>query len=210
MTDQNTPYAQQAARTRLHGAIAALLSLCIALTGWLALPASAAPPAAYASAMAHFQRAVNGDDSAIEPAANEWRALSTAEPTDPLLRAYAGASTSMLAKTTLLPWRKMGLAEDGLALIDKALAQLTPAHDAQVVQGAPVGLHTRFVAASTFLALPSMLNRGARGAKLLDEVAHSPSLAAAEPGSKEQIADALDKIDGKKPVVGPVPKLARS
>jgi hypothetical protein len=35
----------------------------------------------------------------------------------------------------------------------------------------------RFVAASTFLAVPGFMNRGARGAKLLDEIVASPLLA---------------------------------
>jgi hypothetical protein len=82
----------------------------------------------------------------------------------------------MRAKTTLLPWRKIGHVEEGLAQIDKALAQLTPAHDAPEHRGVSASLETRFVAANTFLALPGLFNRGPRGAQLLDEVLRNPLL----------------------------------
>jgi hypothetical protein len=70
----------------------------------------------------------------------------------------------------------MSRAEDGLALLDKALAQLTPAHDAPLYRGVPASLEARFTAAGTFLALPGMFNRHERGLKLLQEVARSPLL----------------------------------
>ena len=98
------------------------------------------------------------------------------------LLAYAGAATSMRATTTMLPWKKMSLAEDGLAQLDKALAMLAPAHEQLLHKGTPATLETRFVAASAFLAMPSMFNRQPRGAKLLDEVLANPHLTAAPLG----------------------------
>jgi hypothetical protein len=73
----------------------------------------------------------------------------------------------------------MGYAEDGMALIDKALALLTPAHDTPMQRGTPGSLEVRYVAANTFLAMPSFMNRGARGAKLLADVLASPLFDAA-------------------------------
>lgn len=131
----------------------------------------------YLAAFQTFQRAVAGDTSAVEPAAEQFSALSRARPGDPLTLAYAGSATAMRATTTLLPWRKMSYAEDGLAQLDKALALLQPAHDTLLVRGTPLSLETRFTAATTFLTLPSMFNRNARGAKLLSEVLQSPLLA---------------------------------
>ena len=152
----------------------ALLSLVCAL--WLAAPARAADAAAFDAAFSEFQRASAGDEGAIDAAASSFEALSAAEPGDPVLLAYSGAGTAIRARTTLLPWKKMGFAEDGLARIDKALALLTPANDAPLHRGTPASLETRFAAASCFLAMPSMFNRHARGAKLLDEVLASPLL----------------------------------
>jgi len=173
-----------------HGAApltlaAALLSVALSLSfaPSQSQAADAAPAAASAaesdpafqSAMAVFNRATQGDDKAIEPSVQAWRRLSAADPTNPVPRAYLGASTTLLATTTLLPWKKMSHAEDGLALLDKALAQLTPAHDVAVGGGVPASLLVRFTAASTFNSLPSMFNRGERGARLLIEVLQSPA-----------------------------------
>ena len=151
-----------------------LMALATVLHLALPAPALATEPAAFAAAFKQLEKGSAGDKAAIEAGAAQWRALSAAEPTDPVLRAYAGAMTSMLANTTLLPWKKLSHAEEGLALLDKALAQLTPAHDAPAHQGTPASLETRFVAANTFLALPAMFNRGERGAQLLDQVLNHP------------------------------------
>ncbi|MDZ7855346.1 hypothetical protein [Sphaerotilus sp.] len=159
--------------------IAGKLALLIAL----ALPpiGSAQMPVAHpdlTTAVATFQRASHGDTAAIAPALRDFTALSAARPGDPLTLAYAGAATSMQARTTWLPWKKLGHAEDGLAMIDKALALLTPAHDAVSARGVPVALETKLTAAGTFLALPAMFNRGERGRRLLDEVMQHPAFRA--------------------------------
>jgi hypothetical protein len=150
----------------------ALLSLVCAF--WLAAPARAADAAVFDAAFTEFQRAVDGDEGAIDAAASRFAALSGAEPADPVLQAYRGAAAAMRARTTLLPWKKMSYAEDGLAHIDKALAMLVPAHDAPLHRATPASLEARFVAASAFLAMPAMFNRHTRGATLLDQVLTSP------------------------------------
>jgi hypothetical protein len=139
----------------------------------------AVPEAAFDTAFSQFASASAGDGGAVDRAADAFDALLKTEPANPVLMAYAGASTSMRAATTLLPWKKMGFAEDGLALIDKALALLTPAHDAALQRGVPGVLEVKFVAASTFLAVPSFMQRAARGSKLLDETIASPLFAGA-------------------------------
>ena len=157
-------------------------ALALAAAALLApLAASAGNEAAVAAALAEFHRALGGKQSAIEPAAEQFAKLSKDEPTNPVLRAYAGATAAMRSSTTLLPWKKLSHAEDGLALIDKALAQLTPAHDAPMYRHVPASLEVRFTAAGTFLAMPAMFNRHERGLKLLDEVAKSPLMASAPP-----------------------------
>ena len=140
--------------------------------------AHAAPEAQFQHAFEQFLQASKGNESAIEKSAEAFTVLLKSEPTNPVLMAYAGAATSMKANTTWLPWKKMSYAEDGLAMLDKALAMLTPAHDAVLQNKLPAVLEVRFVAANTFLAVPGFMNRGARGAKLLNEVLSSPLLAA--------------------------------
>ncbi len=150
----------------------------------LATAAHAVPDAQFQEAAALFTQAASGDKTSIDKAAEAFAALLRTEPGNPVLMAYAGASTARLAGTTLLPWKKMSYAEDGMAMIDKALALLTPAHNAVVQHGTPGALEVRFVAANTFLAVPGFMNRGARGARLLAEVLDSPLLAQSPPGFK--------------------------
>lgn len=166
------PCASAPAPRRLAVAGVMALALLAALGGMNA--ARAADDAAFQRAFQSFAQASAGDRSAVDAAAVGFDALLAAEPANPVLRAYAGASTAMKASTALLPWKKMGYAEDGLAQIDKALAMLTPAHDAPLQRGTPGSLEVRFVAASTFLAVPPFMNRAERGAKLLAEVMASP------------------------------------
>ena len=156
--------------------------LGVAVAVLLASTAQAVPEARFQGAFAQFSQAQTGDSAAIDKAADAFSALLRVEPDNPVLIAYAGAATSMRATTTWLPWKKMSYAEDGMAMIDKALALLAPAHNAVMQNGRPGALEVRFVAATTFLAVPGFMNRGARGAKLLGEVLNNPLFAQAPLG----------------------------
>lgn len=166
---------------RFPRAIAAAL-LALSIGG-----AHAVETAAFARAQTQFLAARDGDNAAIDNAAERFDALLAAEPAHPLLLAYAGSTTALRARAALWPWKKMSHAEDGLARIDKALALLQPAHDLTLVRGVPVSLETRLVAANTFLALPAMFNRGARGQRLLAEIAASPLLARTPQGFQDAV-----------------------
>ena len=149
--------------------------------------AQAAPEALFEPAFRHFIAASAGDKDAVDKAADEFAALLKAEPASPVLLAYAGAALAMKAGTTVMPWKKMSYAEDGLAQVDKALAMLTPAHDAPMQHGTPGTLEVKYVAANTFLAVPGFMNRGARGAKLLNDVLANPLFATAPLPFKGQV-----------------------
>jgi hypothetical protein len=150
-----------------------------ALVLGVAATAMAAPQPQFDHAFAQFQQARTGDEGAITRSAAAFELLLKAEPINPVLMAYTGAATSMLATTTWLPWAKMSFAEDGLALLDKALSMLTAAHNAPLQGNVPAALEVRFIAANTFLAVPGFMNRSARGSKLMGEVLASPLFNAA-------------------------------
>jgi hypothetical protein len=162
-----------------HTFIARRGVLALAGTALAGTAAGAPTGEDFGSAFARFQLAAAGDTSAVDDAAARFSRLSDAAPQDPVLRAYAGATIALCATTAWLPWRKLAFAEDGLALIDQALAQLAPVHDAPAHRGVPASLETRFVAASTFLGLPAMFKRQERGARLLAELLSDPRLDAA-------------------------------
>ncbi|MBQ0932929.1 hypothetical protein KAK07_04910 [Ideonella sp. 4Y16] len=151
------------------------------------LGASAQAADSFASAQQTFARAQQGDTAAVDAAAAQFARLSAAAPADPVLLAYAGASEAMRATTTWMPWRKMRHAEDGLARLDKALSLATGAGSAPGPSGVAAVLETRFVAASTFLALPSMFNRQERGRALLAQVQTDPLFASAPAGFRQSV-----------------------
>ncbi len=168
--------------SRHAGARAALAGLSLVAALHAPAPALAAPePTPRAQADAAFRLAAGGDQEAIATAAERWTALAGARPADPIAQAYAGAATTLRALTTWMPWRKLAHVEDGLARIDKALALLSPALEQAAPGGVAPALETRFVAARTWLALPSMFNRGERGAQLLAAVLADPHLASSAP-----------------------------
>jgi hypothetical protein len=142
----------------------------------LSLHAHAVSDAQFQPAFALFTQATEGQSSAIAPAADAFGRLLATEPAHPVLLAYSGAATSMQATTTWLPWKKLSHAEDGLARLDKALALLTPANSASLTHGVPAALSVKLVAANTFLAVPSFMNRHDRGERLLKEVQADPLL----------------------------------
>jgi hypothetical protein len=155
----------------------------------------AAPDAQFQPAVEQFNRAAAGDTAAIEPAAQAFSALWQAEPGNLVLLAYAGAATSLRATTTWLPWKKMAYAEDGLAQLDKALAQLTPAHNAPLQRGTPAVLEVKLVAANTFLAVPGFMNRKDKGLKLLGEVQASPLLAQSPAEFQKAVAHTAQRAE---------------
>ncbi|MGP1628497.1 MAG: hypothetical protein ACTS8S_01580 [Giesbergeria sp.] len=165
------PFLLRVSQWTVSAALAALATSAIAL-----------PEPQFQNALTDFSQASAGDKAAIERAAEAFSGLLKSEPTNPVLLAYSGAATAMKAGTAWLPWTKMGFAEDGLAQLDKALALLTPAHNAPMQNGTPSVLVVKFVAANTFLAVPGFMHRQERGTKLLGEVLASPMLANAPLG----------------------------
>ena len=168
--------------TRHVGQIALAASLVC-----LGAAAFAVPEAQFQPAFQQFIQASAGDTGAIDQAAEAFSGLLKSEPTNPVLLAYTGSVTAMKAGTTMLPWKKMGYAEDGMALLDKALAMLNPSHDAPVQHGTPGVLEVKFVAANTFLAVPGFMNRHERGTKLLGDVLANPLFATAPLGFKGSV-----------------------
>ena len=173
--------------------------LAVASAVLFSTAAHAVPEAQFQSAYVQFAQAQSGDSAAIDKAAESFAALLATEPGNPVLMAYAGAALSMRARTTMLPWKKMGYAEDGMAQIDKALALLKPEHNAVVHNGTPGALEARFVAANTFLAVPGFMNRSARGAKLLDDVLTSPLFAQAPEGFQKVVRQRAAQLKATAP-----------
>lgn len=164
------------ARRRLLALVGALLTALIANAPLGVAHAQAPADPAVEAAIQRFRAGAEADGDAAARNASELQQLSARLPADPRVMAYAGAATARLARHTLWPWKKMRHAEDGLALLDKALALIRPAHEQAPPGAAAPALEARLVAASTFVALPGMFQRAARGEKLLAELLGQPAL----------------------------------
>lgn len=138
----------------------------------------------FQTAFQQFTQAGKGNE---EAAATAFADLLKQDPASPLIMAYAGASTARLAVTTVFPWKKMSYAEDGMAILDKALQLAVTNENAQAHGSTPVILEAKYVAASTFLAVPAFMNRGPRGVKLLNEVLEHKQFDKAEPGFRGSV-----------------------
>lgn len=167
-----------------------LLALMIFPFAGFAAQASAQTPAdaAFEAALAHFNRARQGDSDQIEAAIAAFRGLPGNPALQPLFSVYLGSAHTLKAKAAWLPWNKLKFTEQGLDHIDQALAALRPEHDRMLVQGTPASLMTRMVAAATFVALPDgIFHRRAAGKSLLAEMRRSPLLAAAPSGFRAEL-----------------------
>lgn len=145
-----------------------------------AFPALAGHATDFAAAEAVFHKAGEGDGAAVEEAVRRFEQLAAGGGSAALLySAYLGAAQSMQGREAWMPWNKMRATERGLATLDKALRRLEAEHDREWVRGAPISLEIRLVAATTFLALPSLFNRFDAGKQILRDAFASPAYAAA-------------------------------
>lgn len=153
--------------------------LAVTAATLLIASAHALPDAQFIPVWDQFEIINNGDNSNLDKVSDDFAALLRQEPTNPVLMAYTGTTMAMKSTTTMLPWKKMSYAEDGMAMLDKALAMLTPAHEAVIQHGTPGTLEVKLLAAKTFLGVPGFMNKGPRGAKLVSELIASPTLTSA-------------------------------
>ncbi|HUP10287.1 MAG TPA: hypothetical protein VMU47_24250 [Caldimonas sp.] len=91
----------------VRGAVASLAASALLLSG----NAWSASDEAFQHAFDSFAKASAGDDSAVDAAASAFAALRKAEPANPVLTAYAGASITLQARAALSPLKKLSLAE---------------------------------------------------------------------------------------------------
>lgn len=169
---------------------ALLLALMLLAIGGLASQAFAqvTPEVALEAAISHFNRARQGDADQLEPAIAAFRAVPGNPALQPIYAVYRGSALTLAGKAAWMPWNKMKFTDQGLDSIDQALAALRPEHDRLLVQGTPLSLVTRMVAAATFVAVPDgIFHRRAAGKSLLAELRRNPLLAAAPGGFRAEL-----------------------
>lgn len=131
----------------------------------------------FGALQAQFLDAEAGAEEQIETVVAGLAALLKADPSNPVFHVYHGAAVALQSRTTLLPWKKIGFANEGLTEIDAALKGLSPEHDRRELRGVPLSLEARLVAAGTFLALPESFERRGPATELLRQIQASPAYA---------------------------------
>jgi hypothetical protein len=148
----------------------------------------------FAEARQLFNAGAGGDEGARDKAIAAFQAMSAAHPGHPVFAAYEGAATAMKGRDALLPWDKLKFAEKGANAVEKALAQLTPAHDEALINGSPESQLVRLVAVNTLLALPDFMNRKAGGKRALEQGLASPTFAQSNANVKAGFLSAAARL----------------
>lgn len=160
-------------RTRAGSAPTLSLFLVLSLTPFRALAAD--PAATFAEATDAFRRANAGEPGAAARAKALLDRLAAAHPQDPVVLAYAGSATTLVARDESSPIEQMKGVDAGLDQLDQAVRLLGPEHDRALPGRLPARVETLLVAAATFVALPdAVFHRLGDGKAMAAAVIASP------------------------------------
>ncbi|MFZ6654542.1 hypothetical protein [Undibacterium sp. TJN19] len=124
---------------------------------------------------------IDAASKASQTALSSFSNLLKQEPNNPLLLSYTGAATAKSSLEKFVRGEKNNALEDGTAMVEQALRLADEADKAdyrQAMHGSvPVALEVRFVAASTYLAVPKVMNRNQQGQQLLKDVLEAQQFA---------------------------------
>ncbi|WP_444932679.1 hypothetical protein [Microbulbifer sp. JTAC008] len=124
-----------------------------------------------------YQKAAAQGGAAIEESYEAFKTLQKDNPSDPIVLFYLGASETLMAKESWLPWRKVSYAENGIARMDKALTIIEEMDNpGRSSQGMPQDLLLKGIAATTFTKVPKLFNSFDRGFELYHELMGDPRI----------------------------------
>ncbi|QGZ38926.1 hypothetical protein IP92_05343 [Pseudoduganella flava] len=172
------------------------LALPLLLAATLAAGAAHADAVTLPQARSQFLAATAGDTAARDAAIESFARLAAEQPGHPVYLAYQGAALALKGRDAKQPWEKMKYAEQGADLVEKAVALLGPEHDKPLADGNPESIETRAVAASSLLALPEFLHRGAAGKRALQGALDSPLLEQASASTRASVYAAAARVAG--------------
>ncbi|WP_444885534.1 hypothetical protein [Microbulbifer sp. PSTR4-B] len=124
-----------------------------------------------------YNKAAQQGGDAIEVSYEAFKIAQQQDPTDPAALFYLGASETLMAKESWLPWKKVSYAENGIARMDKALLMLEELENpGRSARGVPRDLLFKGIAATTFTKVPAFFNAFDRGFELYGELMNDPRL----------------------------------
>lgn len=136
--------------------------------------ASASAMPDFATARAQFEAGRAGSAEATEMAQRLFARLLSSDANNPLYLVYYGSTFTLQARNARAPWTKIKLVNQGVSILDRALALLNRSPGSSGA-GTAV-LETRLVAMATFIALPETFFHRLAAAK------HEFQLAVGSPG----------------------------
>lgn len=150
------PQGRAAALLRRGLAAIGLAAMCAQAVGCTSPPPPSPPSGLTGDFEEDFLKArndlldyVDGAEGGTVPKA-EIEALYAQRPQDPKVLAYLGSLRLLEGRAEVIPWKKGALCEEGLRLLDRAVAD------------APEDLEIRFVRGRSTLPLPFFFNRETR------------------------------------------------
>ena len=131
-----------------------------------------------AVARSDYYKSLNGDHDADARARQEFDLLARQQPSDAVVMAYQGSLELLEAARTWAVWNKRKLADDGLAQLDRAVAQDPGDVEARFVRAAsvwhiPFTYKRRQQAEEDFLRIGPLAEGAARDGHLPAEIAAS-------------------------------------
>ncbi|WHI47969.1 hypothetical protein [Microbulbifer sp. VAAF005] len=124
-----------------------------------------------------YQKATKAGGTAVMASYKAFKLAQKEDPSDPIALFYLGASETLMAKESWLPWRKVSYAENGIARMDKALTIIEEMDNpGRSSQGMPQDLLLKGIAATTFTKVPKFFNSFDRGFELYHELMGDPRI----------------------------------
>ncbi|MCO1336352.1 hypothetical protein MO867_18630 [Microbulbifer sp. OS29] len=131
-----------------------------------------------------YQKAVSDGGTAIRESYEYFKLAQEQDPGDPVALFYLGASETLMASESWLPWNKVSYAENGIARMDKALMMMEELKNPGLsVEGIPHDLLFKGIAATTFTKVPKFFNAFDRGYGLYHELMADPRIAQMPPNA---------------------------
>jgi hypothetical protein len=97
-------------------------------------------------------------------------------PSSPVVQVLRGSTLTLMGRDAWMPWTKMKLADEGIALLERTLRDLTPADHQAQFEGVPVDNFVTFITGATYTRLPDLFHKKIEGQALLDSLVHDQAL----------------------------------
>ena len=130
----------------------------------------------FRQARSEFLAVTQENGGSFKSAWDSFKQLDKQYPDHPAVQAYYASLETIKARDAWMPWSKLKWVEQGLDRMDGALSLLDDSHESEKLGVSTVALETRIVAANTYVAVPSFLNRLQDAKDVFSDLLDTPNL----------------------------------